>query len=220
MKKLLLTPKSIILLLTGALVSWIAWLNFTPNKSHQSKTIAEKELEILTKQNMQQAKIPTTGAFEALGHYSFQRTYPFKKFPVETLEQEMKRYKKNGSSFRTHQQSTWASLGPHNIGGRTLAICLNPKNTKTIYIGTAGGGLWRSYSGGEGADAWDQVATGFPVKAVSAVAIPKEDSSTIYIGTGEVYRYKLSDGGRTDRLSRGTYGIGLLKSTDAGKTCF
>lgn len=216
MKKRLLTPKTITLALLWLIVTvWlIAYqMDISPNAESKSTHPSLSEVKI-----NDEVKIPTTGAFQALGRYSFQRSYPNKKFPVETLQQEMERYKRNGASFRTHQESEWESLGPHNIGGRTLAICLNPQNTKTMYVGTAGGGLWRSYTGGEGNDAWDQVATGFPVKAVSAVAIPKEDSSTVYIGTGEVYRYKLTDGGRTDRLSRGTYGMGILKSTDAGET--
>ncbi|OJJ15139.1 hypothetical protein BKI52_39420 [marine bacterium AO1-C] len=214
MKKLLLTPKTITLTLLW-IIATIGLIIYQTSPKTESKLINAEVKEVISPH---QAKIPTTGAFEALGRYSFQRTYPYKKFPVETLQEELARYKRNGASFRTHQQSEWSSLGPHNIGGRTLAICLNPQNSKTMYAGTAGGGLWRSYSGGEGIDAWDQIATGFAVKAVSAVAIPKDDSSTVYIGTGEVYRYKLTDGGRTDRLSRGTYGVGLLKSTDAGKT--
>lgn len=177
-----------------------------------------KENKTQTTQFTKNTKFPASGAFAALSRWSLQRAYPNKTIPVETYKKEFTRYNKTGANYRTHQQSEWTTLGPHNVAGRTLALCLNPQNTQTIYLGSAGGGLWRSHSGGEGKVAWHQIATGFPVKAAGAIAIPADDSSTVYVGTGEVYRYKLTDGGRTDRLSRGTYGIGIIKSSDAGKT--
>ena len=66
--------------------------------------------------------------------------------------------------------------------------------------------------------AWEYVKTGFPVNAVGAIAIPQNDSNTIYIGTGEVYGYQTSTGGLNIRTTRGSYGIGILKSTNAGLT--
>jgi photosystem II stability/assembly factor-like uncharacterized protein len=109
-------------------------------------------------------------------------------------------------------------MGPQNIGGRTLAIVINPLNPNTIYAGSASGGLWRSYSGGVGVKAWNYVPTGFPVLSVSAIAENPADTNVIYIGTGEVYGYQDAIGGMNIRTTRGSYGIGLLKSSDNGKT--
>lgn len=213
MKKKRLTPQSItftILFLAIPVVGFITYQLIYKNKPMPtSKHQAGLSTEHLMK---------TSGAYQALEHYSFQRSYPYNTIPLKTYTKEVARYSRNGARFRTKQTSTWTSLGPHNKAGRTLAICLNPQKTKTIYLGTAGGGLWRSHTGGEGKSAWTQVATGFPIKAVASIAIPKEDSSTIYVGTGEVYRHRRSDGGQTDRTLRGTYGLGILKSTDAGAT--
>lgn len=211
MKKKLFTRKIVLLSFFSLLLASLLVFEFNQTPKFDSSLSTTKTV-------IQTPTLPTSGAFEALGYWTMQRAYPGKTIPVKTYQQEFARNNTSGENFRTHQKSSWVSLGPHNIGGRTLAICLNPQNSKTIYVGSAGGGLWRSHSGGEGKTAWHPVNTGFPVKAVSAIAIPKEDSSVLYIGTGEVYRYKLSDGGRTDRLSRGTYGTGILKSIDAGKT--
>jgi hypothetical protein len=112
----------------------------------------------------------------------------------------------------------WTPIGPHNIGGRTLAVALNPQNSSTIWAGAASGGLWRSFTAGVGPDAWDPIATGFPVLGVSSIAIAPDDSNLIYIGTGEVYGYQDAQGGLAVRLTRGSYGIGILKSTDGGAT--
>lgn len=112
----------------------------------------------------------------------------------------------------------WRPLGPTNIGGRTLAIAINPLRPSTVWAGSAGGGLWRSWTGGVGAAAWHRVTTGFPVLAASAIAIDPADTNVVYLGTGEVYASQNSDGGLISRYTRGSYGIGILKSIDGGAT--
>ena len=85
-------------------------------------------------------------------------------------------------------------------------------------MGSASGGLWRSYTAGVGVDAWHYVPIGFPVLGVSSISVAPNDSNLIYIGTGEVYNYSGAGYGAAYRNMRGTYGIGILKSTDAGQT--
>ncbi len=111
----------------------------------------------------------------------------------------------------------WRSIGPTNFSGRMIAVALNPLNGNTVYAGAASGGLWRSLTGGLGGD-WQRVATSFPVLGVNAIAIQPADSNTIYIGTGEVYRYLGSTGGIVIRTTRGSYGMGILKTTNGGAT--
>lgn len=53
---------------------------------------------------------------------------------------------------------------------------------------------------------------------VSTIAIEPNDSNTIYIGTGEVYNYDAAGTGAAYRNTRGTYGMGILKTTDGGGT--
>lgn len=111
----------------------------------------------------------------------------------------------------------WQSIGPTNFSGRVISVAINPLNPNTIYVGAASGGLWRSRTGGLGGD-WQRVITGFPVLGVNAIAIDPSDTSTMYIGTGEVYRYQVSTGGIVIRTTRGSYGMGILKTTNAGAT--
>ena len=112
----------------------------------------------------------------------------------------------------------WTAIGPKNFGGRTLCLAFNPQNAQTIYAGSAAGGLWKSYTGGTGANAWQPIPIGFPVIGIGAIAIDPNDSNTIYIGTGEVYNYQNTGTGFAIRTTRGTYGIGILKTTDGGIT--
>lgn len=111
----------------------------------------------------------------------------------------------------------WEFIGPTNFQGRFLAVEVNPKNSNTIYAGTAGSGLWRSRTAGTGGD-WQRIALGFPVASVSAIAIDSADTNTIYIGTGEAYRYQGAIGASIDRTTQGSYGYGILKTTNGGAT--
>lgn len=162
-------------------------------------------------------KIP--GSYRALSLLTAARAYPKADIPANGLY----------SAFATNQQalqkrsslvasvSPWTTMGPLNQSGRTLAIAFNPQNPNTMYAGSASGGLWRSYSGGRGVNAWHRIETGFPALSVSNIAVVPEDSNTVYIATGEVYNANLVGEGAASRSLRGFYGIGILKTTDGGQ---
>jgi len=158
-------------------------------------------------------------AMSALDFWTAQRAYPQKTIPddgfYKAYEFTNKRLKKGEKNLNA--EDTWTSIGPANRGGRTIAMAVDPQNPDVIYAGAASGGLWRltmqssSYM-------WEYIDTGFPVLGVNAIAIDPNHSDIIYIGTGEVYGYQNSDGGLYVRTTRGSYGIGLLKTTDGGDT--
>lgn len=160
-----------------------------------------------------------SGAYDALNTLGSQRTYPFEQLPAKA---HFAAWEAAQSSFSAEKNAAivdpWESMGPHNRGGRTLSLALNPQNTNTIYAGSASGGLWRSYTGGVGAQAWERIETGFPVLGVSSISFAANDSMTMYIGTGEVYNHEAAGTGAAYRNTRGTYGIGILKSEDGGIT--
>lgn len=119
----------------------------------------------------------------------------------------------------------WNSIGPKTLGGRMLSLAINPVRHKTLFAGSASGGIWKSYTGGVGLNAWQPVETGLPVLGVPSIAYHPSDSNIIYAGTGEVYRVDSTSGtpnpgntGYNVWKTRGTYGVGLLRSTDAGQT--
>ncbi len=159
-----------------------------------------------------------SGAMQALQFWNAQRAYPKKEIDDRQFYSAFVRQQFEKSSERqlTGLADQWRQIGPHNIGGRTLAVAINPQNTKTIYAGSASGGLWRSFTEGKGAIAWHYMKTGFPALAVSSIAIAPNDSNIILIGTGEVYNQYSSIGGVSIRTTRGSYGIGILRTTNGG----
>jgi len=160
----------------------------------------------------------TSGAYQALSFWTHSRAYPEKDIPAKKYFAEYERQKNQLSKTSSIlEMDNWETRGPHNVPGRMISLALNPLNPKTLYTGSASGGLWRTYnalqSGG-----WHRIRTGFPVLGVMGIAIDPVDTNTIYIGTGEVYGYKKSIGGTVVRTTRGSYGVGILKTTDGGET--
>jgi photosystem II stability/assembly factor-like uncharacterized protein len=72
------------------------------------------------------------------------------------------------------------SVGPAEMSGRITAIEVDPTDSAVIYVGSAGGGVWRSQDGGIVFSHFfkDQMSIG-------ALAIDPQDPKTIWIGTGE-----------------------------------
>ncbi|NUN69350.1 MAG: T9SS type A sorting domain-containing protein [Bacteroidetes bacterium] len=168
----------------------------------------------------QQKPLRFSGAMQALQLWTAQRAYPGTQVNDAQYAAEFTRLR---SGLRTDrplsaETGTWRAIGPHNIGGRTLAVAVNPQRTGTIYAGSASGGLWRSFTAGKGALAWERMVIGHPVLSVSSIAIAPNDSNMMIIGTGEVYNKTASIGGLSVRTTRGSYGIGILRTSDGGKS--
>lgn len=161
----------------------------------------------------------TSGAGHALDAWAWERIYPAKQLPtykyVKAFNEKLKNAQPGGKNFNDR----WQSVGPQNVGGRTLALAFHPTDPDIIFAGSASGGLWKTTTAGKGSDAWQEIPTGFPVLGVSTIAIDPKHPDTMYIGTGEVYSiFDVTQPGEINRLTRGTYGIGILKTTDGGAT--
>ncbi len=157
-------------------------------------------------------------AMDALQFFSEAAAFPNKDIPANAYAGAMDWYQQNALTNRTSQTATaWQSIGPRNMGGRTIAIAFDPTDTATIWLGSAGGGLWKSSTGGIGTNAWNYVPLGFPVLGVSSIAINPSNKNEMYVGSGEVYSYGSNSQGIGDiRPTRGSYGMGLFKSINGG----
>jgi hypothetical protein len=156
------------------------------------------------------------GIKESIDFWHAQRAFPGNNINMAAYSSAWEQAQLDMSEYRQTGTGNWTAIGPKNFGGRTLFLAFNPQNPNTIYAGSASGGLWRSYSAGIGVNAWHYVPTGFPVLGVAAIAVDPIDTNVIYIGTGEVYNYQNTGTGYGIRVTRGTYGIGILKSVNNG----
>jgi len=97
----------------------------------------------------------------------------------------------------------WRQIGPFR-GGRALAIEGIPGEPDTYYFGAVAGGVWKTIDGGGN---WAPLFDKEAISSIGAIAVAPSDHNVVYAGTGEA-----AIRGNT------TYGIGVYKSTDAGKT--
>jgi photosystem II stability/assembly factor-like uncharacterized protein len=98
----------------------------------------------------------------------------------------------------------WRSIGPAVSGGRVTSVAGTPQDDQLYYLGTAGGGVWKSSNGGA---TWAPVFEKQSVGAIGAVAIDPTDERVVWAGTGE-----------SNPRNDVSYGDGLYKSTDGAKT--
>lgn len=95
------------------------------------------------------------------------------------------------------------NIGPTIMSGRVVDLAVNPDNPTEFYVAYASGGLW--YTNNNGTSFQPIMDTAPTLNCGSVTVNWKTDE--IWVGTGEV------------NASRSSYaGIGLLKSSDKGKT--
>lgn len=91
----------------------------------------------------------------------------------------------------------WRLIGPHR-GGRVTAVSGIPGDSKTYYMGTPGGGVWKTTNAGR---TWFPIFDSAHVASVADLTVAPSNPNVIYVATGEQ-----------------TNGDGVWKSTDAGAT--
>lgn len=95
------------------------------------------------------------------------------------------------------------NIGPSIMSGRVVDLAVNPDNPNEFYVGYASGGVWHTKNNGT---TFDPILDNSPTQNVGDIAVDWTNG-TIWVGTGE------------NNSSRSSYaGIGVLKSTDNGKT--
>ncbi|MBT8269034.1 MAG: glycosyl hydrolase, partial [Bacteroidia bacterium] len=99
----------------------------------------------------------------------------------------------------------WRNIGPFR-GGRSVASTGVVGQPHTYYMGSTGGGVWKTTDDGI---TWRNISDGFfKTGTVGAISVSESDPNVIYVGMGE-------------HAARGvmtSMGDGMYKSTDTGKT--
>jgi len=137
-------------------------------------------------------------------------TFCFVAFLFSSSEAQNKR-KKSSNTLATqvtfdeslYNGMKWRLVGPFR-GGRAGTVTGVKGEPDLYYMGTAGGGVWKTKDGG---GTWTCISDGYFGGSIGAVAVSESDPNVIYVGEGEqTLRGNVSSG------------RGFWKSTDAGKT--
>jgi photosystem II stability/assembly factor-like uncharacterized protein len=95
-------------------------------------------------------------------------------------------------------------IGPAAMGGRIDDFAVVESNPDIIYVGSASGGVFKTQNGGT---TWEPVFDDQAVSTIGDVTVAPSDPSIVWVGSGEANNRQSS-----------SWGDGVYKSTDAGKT--
>ncbi|HWQ34620.1 MAG TPA: hypothetical protein VNQ79_17345 [Blastocatellia bacterium] len=119
-------------------------------------------------------------------------------------EQQPTRPPVNQSDDPLLRKFVWRAIGPASMGGRIDDIAAVESNPFIIYVAFATGGLWKTINNGT---TWEPVFDTYSTASIGDVAISPTDPNIVWVGTGEPNNRQSS-----------SFGDGIYKSTDGGKT--
>jgi photosystem II stability/assembly factor-like uncharacterized protein len=117
-------------------------------------------------------------------------TEPEKKHPFQN--------ESNYSAFK------WRSIGPAVTSGRVGDLAVNPKNKSVYYVAAASGGVWKTENNGV---TFNPIFDAQGSYSIGCISIDPGNPNIVWVGTGE-----------NNNQRSVSYGDGLYKSEDAGKT--
>src|SRR5579883_1277973 len=118
--------------------------------------------------------------------------------------------------------TAWTAIGPAPLtgettlgypltgntnSGRVTGIAADPSNANTVYIATAGGGVWKTTDANDASPNWTPLTDNIPgtTDSMGAIAIAPSNTNVLYAGTGEA-----------NNSADSNYGEGILVSTNGG----
>src|SRR5437667_5402283 len=158
------------------------------------------------------------------------RAYPAAEVSVKDTLNAQKAWtniKAKGLAIGQNDPGSWTLIGPsianfpailtfsghdYTTSGRASALAIAPNCSQSqcrIYVGAAGGGIWRADNGLATSPNWTFVSGSFATNAIGTMTLDASDATanTLYVGTGEPNASGDSEAG-----------LGIYKTTDGGNT--
>ena len=137
--------------------------------------------------------------------YIFKMLLVIVSFSAIALDIDINKKNKNNIDSILLQVGEWRDIGPFRGGRSTTATGLTG-NDQIYYMGTTGGGLWKTHDAGL---SWKNVSDGFfATGSVGAVSVSESNNNIVVVGMGE----------SPVRGVMTSSGDGVYKSVDAGET--
>ena len=107
------------------------------------------------------------------------------------------------STEQLYESLEWKFAGPYR-GGRSTAVSGVISKPYTFYMGTTGGGVWKTTDAGNN---WKNISDGqITVGSIGAISVSESDENVVYVGTGSA-----------DPRGNISIGNGIYKSVDSGE---
>src|SRR5262249_28381086 len=110
----------------------------------------------------------------------------------------------NSSASSPLDKLRFREIGPATPSGRIDDFAVLENNPAVFYIATATGGLWKTVNNGA---TFETVFDNETTSSIGDVAIAPNDANLVWVGTGE-----------NNNRQSSSWGDGVYKSTDGGKT--
>src|SRR5712671_1253089 len=110
----------------------------------------------------------------------------------------------NWSTDPMLKRFVWRGIGPASMGGRIDDIAAVESNPYIFYVGFATGGVWKTVNNGT---TFTPIFETYSTASIGDIAIASSNPDTVWVGTGEPNNRQSS-----------SFGDGIYKSTDGGKT--
>ena len=200
----------------------------TPNFYQIRESVLKKISEDKTKGNVSEEARENDDIltkFHRWEHFVEERVYPTGDFfEPDVIMKSYNNYYNKHTKNSSVASGNWQPVGPYfpvtdasqlGIGGIGRINCLaqHPTDSNTLYIGTMGGGIWKTIDGGQ---SWVSLAENLPSMSFSDIAINPLYPDTIYAATGDaIGNYALA---AYPDFHQGQYSSGIIMSPDGGQT--
>jgi hypothetical protein len=218
------------LVTTTAIVRGVAWTSSSARGSVQAKSelprgLARHMNEAVPLAGGEAANEQGEGPDSAAAAYFDANAYPGTDITPAERQAAVSAFGKiKAKGVGKNSTSAWFSMGPSKAqypailnrhgsqywdSGRTTAMAISPTctvNNCTLWIGAAGGGVWRTNKALSGSPNWEFVSGPLGSNAFG-VLVYDASTNTLWAGTGEAHASGDSEAG-----------VGIFKSTDGGNT--
>ena len=125
--------------------------------------------------------------------------------PQDPVEQEGQQDKEK-SPFRsgTFKGLKFRNIGPAHTSGRIGDFAVDPRNHSHYYVAVSSGGVWETHNAGT---TWKPIFDSQGSYSIGCLALDPNDPDVLWVGTGE-----------NNSQRSGSYGDGIYKSVDGGRT--